>query len=535
MSTVTGSTSSAIASAVATTTASANATVQAAAQSIISGSTNSSMDTSSLVTALVNSKTAGQAATIAAEQTADNTLISAYGTLSAALSALQAAVEPLSDGTTLNSFSSTLSGSGVTATASTGAVAGSYSLNVSQVATSQVLTSSAYSATKNLASGTASMTLSVNGKSTTISLGSSNSKISDIASAINSASDNPGVAATVVNGANGAYLVLQSTSTGGSNGISITISDTNSSDDLNKLAVSTTNGGAITDASDLSAQVVDSNGDPVLDSSGNTQTYNPSQSTISGSGWTQTQAAEDAYFTLGGVGVTSSTNSVKSAVSGVTLNLTSAAVGTTQALTIAQNTSAESSAINNFVSLYNTLVTTMGSLTSYNADSTSQGVLLGDSTLGMIQNQLAKIVGGGVGSGSTKTTLASIGITLQADGTLSIDDTTLSDALQSNQSVVASLFNSTDGIAAQLNNNITNYTSSSGIIKNRTDAINNDLTSLTNQQTVLTAWQAQLTSTYTAQFTALNTLMATMNNNSQYLTQLFGGTNSAGALESNKS
>jgi flagellar hook-associated protein 2 len=46
----------------------------------------------------------------------------------------------------------------------------------------------------------------------------------------------------------------------------------------------------------------------------------------------------------------------------------------------------------------------------------------------------------------------------------------------------------------------------------------------------LTAYTAQLTSQYQAQFTALNTLMATMNNNAQYLTQLFGGTNSAGAL-----
>ncbi|MBB5428135.1 flagellar hook-associated protein 2 [Paraburkholderia atlantica] len=522
MSTVTGSTTTAIASAVATTTAAAQASVQAAAQSIISGSTNSSMDTTALVTALVNSKTAGQAATIAANQTADNTLISAYGTLSAGLSALQAAVLPLSDGDTLNTFSTTLSGTGVTATAAAGAVAGSYSLNVAQVATSQVLTSAGYGASTNLASGSATMTLTVNGQTSTISLNSSNSTIAGIASAINSANDNPGVTATVVTGADGAHLVLQSKSTGGSSGISIAINDSNSSDDLNKLAVTTTAGGSISSASDLTG----------TDSSGNT--INPSQSTISGSGWTQTQAAQDSYFTLGGVGVSSSTNSVKTALSGVTLNLTAAAVGTTQTLTIAQDTSAESTAINNFVTVYNTLVTTMASLTAYNATSTSQGVLLGDSTLSMIQNQLAKIVGGGVGSGSSKTTLDAIGISLQADGTLSVDNTTLSNALQNNQSVVASLFNPTNGIAAQLDDNVTNYTSSGGIIQNRTDAINADLKSLTNQQTTLTAWQAQLTSMYTAQFTALNTLMSTMNNNSQYLTQLFGGTNSAGALATNK-
>jgi flagellar hook-associated protein 2 len=93
----------------------------------------------------------------------------------------------------------------------------------------------------------------------------------------------------------------------------------------------------------------------------------------------------------------------------------------------------------------------------------------------------------------------------------------------------------TNGIAAQLDDNMTSYTPSGGVIQNRTDTINVDLTSLTNQQTTLTAWKAQLTSPYIAQFTALDTLMATMNNNSLYLTQLFGGTNSAAAVATNKS
>ena len=49
-------------------------------------------------------------------------------------------------------------------------------------------------------------------------------------------------------------------------------------------------------------------------------------------------------------------------------------------------------------------------------------------------------------------------------------------------------------------------------------------------QEALSAYQAQLTAQYNAQFTALNTLMVSSNSNAQYLTQLFGGSNSAGAL-----
>ena len=77
---------------------------------------------------------------------------------------------------------------------------------------------------------------------------------------------------------------------------------------------------------------------------------------------------------------------------------------------------------------------------------------------------------------------------------------------------------------------LNSFLSAGGLIANSQSAVNTDLKSITTQQTALTAYTAQLTSQYQAQFTALNTLMATMNNNSQYLTQLFGGTNSAGAL-----
>ncbi|MFL9934623.1 flagellar filament capping protein FliD [Paraburkholderia sp. RL18-103-BIB-C] len=524
MSTVSSSASS-IASTVAATTAASNAALQAAAQSIISGSTNSSMDVNSLVTALVNSKIAGQAATLSAEQTLDNTQISAYGTLSAALSALQAGLTSLTNGTTVNDFTATTSGtnSGITATAASGAVAGTYSIDVAQVATAQVLTSTGYSATQALASGPSTMTLSVGGASTTISLDSSNSTVSGIAAAINSASNNPGVTATVVNGSDGAHLVLHATSTGSSNAISVQISDSTAGDALNNLAVSSNNGTSLSGISGATSAQLKAN-----------------QSTLATgtSDWTQTTAAQDAYFTIDGTAVTNSTNTVTSALSGITLNLSAASVDTTgsspQTLTVAQDTTSQANTINQFVTLYNTLVTTVGTLTSFSSGATSQGVLLGDSTLNMVQNQLASIVAAGVKNGNTTTSLASIGISLNADGSLSVDSDTLNNALKTNQSTVASLFNSTNGVAAQLNTSITNYLSASGAIQTRTNALTTDLTNLSTQQSSLTDYQAQLTSMYNAQFTALNTLMATMNNNSQYLTQLFGGANSAGALATSK-
>ncbi|MGK8204536.1 flagellar filament capping protein FliD [Burkholderia cenocepacia] len=497
-----------------TSSASANSALQQAAQSIISGSTgNTTMDVNSLVTALVNAKTAGQAAAITAKQTTDNTQISAYGTLSSALSALQASLTTLSNGTMLNKFSATASGDGLTATAATGAVAGTYSVGVRQIASAQVLTSQGFQPpTQTL--GTGSMTLTVGGKSSTITIDSSNNTVAGIAAAINAAGDNPGISATVVNGIDGAHLVLRSTASGAANVINTTVSGTVSS----ALGVSSSPGGTPSINSDGT----------VVNAGSTTPTAN--------NGWTQSTPAQDAYVTIDGTAVTSASNTLSSALAGVTLNLTSAAVSATpQVVTVAPDTTSQSTAINNFVNLYNTLVTTFGTLTSYSATATTQGPLLGDSTLNMIQNGLASVVAGGVKGGGTTQSLASIGITLQADGTLSVDSTALTNALQNNSSAVSTLFNSTNGVAAKMNTLITGYLATGGPIQTRTSALNADLTSLTTQQSTLSNYQTQLTNQYQAQFTALNTLMATMNNNSQYLTQLFGGTNSQGAMSANKS
>jgi flagellar hook-associated protein 2 len=173
------------------------------------------------------------------------------------------------------------------------------------------------------------------------------------------------------------------------------------------------------------------------------------------------------------------------------------------------------------------------------AASTQSGALASNPMLTTIQNTLASIVDSGVQNGTSTISLGALGITLQGQasatqpaGSLVIDPTKLAAALQNNPSGVAALFNSTTGLAAKMTTSLNSFLSSTGLVANSQSAVNTDLASITKQQTTLTAYTAQLTSQYQAQFTALNTLMATMNNNSQYLTQLFGGANSAGALAS---
>ena len=509
------STPAAAAKTAADTMSAANAARASAAQSVISGSTgNSSLDVTALVTSLVNAKVAGQTGSLSAQQTKDNTRLSAIGALQAALSALQAGVAPLSNGTALGQFTATADGTGLTASGGSGAATGSYSVAVTQIASAQALSSAAFGATTAL--GTGAINVSVGGKPMSVDITPANNTVSGIAGAINSSAGNPGVTATVVTGTDGAHLVLRSSATGASNTIDVSVGNVTDDAGLSSLGVTSTAGATGSDKSTIA-------------------------SSSATSPWTQTESAHDAMFTVDGTAGTSSSNTVTNAIQGVTLNLTAAAIGipagTAQTLTVARDTSSATTAINNFVNLYNTLVTTYGQLASFDnskAKGSQGGPLLGDSMFNTIKSTLSGIISGGVKNGSSTVSLGTVGITLKADGTLTTDSTKLANALTSNPAGVAALFNSTTGVAAKMTTSLNSFLGTGGLIANNQDPLSADLKSITTQQDTLASYAAQLTHQYQAQFTALNTVMSTMNKNSQYLTQLFGGANSAGALEKGK-
>ncbi|ALK28978.1 flagellar filament capping protein FliD [Burkholderia plantarii] len=502
---------------------SSSTALQEAAQSIISGSTgNTGMDVNTLVTALVNSKTAAQASLLSTAIALNQNKSQAYTALQTALTTLQSSLATLSDGTFAQTFTATASGSGLTASAGAGAVAGTYQIGVTQIAQSQSLSSPAFGASTQLGTGT--MTLTVNGKSSTVSINSNNNTLAGIKDAINNASDNPGVTATIVNGADGAHLVLSSTNSGAANTINVSVNATTDTG-LSELGVTST------------------------PSTTGGQSTIVSAGTTAATSWTQSTAAQDAQFTVGGIANSSSTNTVTSAIAGVTLNLTQAAVSTTtpatkQTLTIAADTTKQSAAITTFVQNYNALVTAMQTVGSYSTTAGSNkptvGALFGDSALNSIQSQLSAILGGSVTSNGVTATLNSLGITV-SDGTdgatagdLVINQTTLTTALTSNPGATAALFNSTNGIGAQMNTAITSITSDKGVLTQSENSVTSTLASLSTQQTALSAYAQTLTTQYNTQFTQLNTVLAEMTTNQNYLTQLFGGTNSAGALATNK-
>jgi len=177
-------------------------------------------------------------------------------------------------------------------------------------------------------------------------------------------------------------------------------------------------------------------------------TFPPATGTTNGP--TETQAGQDAALTINGVAVTSPTNTIASSIADLSLTLT--ATGTTT-LAVAQDNSTTQTNIDSFVTAYNVLQTEISSLTAFNAQTGgTNGPLIGDSTTLNIQSSLSNILASQLtGTGANGlTTLASVGVTLNSDGTLSVADSVLSAALAANPAAITSLF-ATSGTSTSSN------------------------------------------------------------------------------------
>ena len=172
----------------------------------------------------------------------------------------------------------------------------------------------------------------------------------------------------------------------------------------------------------------------------------------------------NANITINGIPYASTTNTVTGAIPDVTLNLVSADPATPVQISVGPNTDQITNSINNFVIEYNTVIGDINSQFTVNAATNNEGPLGADSALRILQSSLASDISyattdtTSVSSGFTN--LAALGITLNDDGTLSVNSSTLSSALSANPSAVQNFFqNSTSsGFADNFNSALNNLT-----------------------------------------------------------------------------
>ncbi|MDN2695349.1 flagellar filament capping protein FliD [Janthinobacterium sp. SUN073] len=152
----------------------------------------------------------------------------------------------------------------------------------------------------------------------------------------------------------------------------------------------------------------------------------------------QNSAAQNTKFSVNGIAITSSSNSVDSAIEGVTLSITK--IGNSS-LSVSKDTTTVKTSITAFVKAYNDLNTSIGKMTAFNPDTKKGGVLLGDSTVQSIQSQLRRQLGAPItGLSSGMNTLSQVGISFQKDGSLTLDSSKLDKAISANFGDIAGLF-----------------------------------------------------------------------------------------------
>jgi flagellar hook-associated protein 2 len=228
----------------------------------------------------------------------------------------------------------------------------------------------------------------------------------------------------------------------------------------------------------------------------------------------------NAVLNIDGVPFSSSSNTVTGAIQGVTLSLVSQSANPVT-LTVGADTNQITNAVNNFVSAYNTVVSTINS--QYVVDPTGSipaPPLEGDVSLSSLQSSMLADAGFSIGGNSGLINLASMGINMNNDGTLTVGTTppqdsqssglTFAQVLAANPSAVVNFFQnaSATGFANNFNTDLTNLTSPTqgplnvDLAQNQAEQL--DLTSsITNFQTQLLVEQTQLTQQYDAVNAAL--------------------------------
>ncbi len=443
---------------------------------------NQGLDVQSTVQALETAAEAPETP-LKNEETVYTNQASAASNINTLLGTLQTAVQALQDpeGGLAATAATSSNSDVVTASSSDGATAGTHTVTVTSLATTSAYDTGPL-ATGDTTFGTGQFTLQIgSGTPVTVTVDSSNNTLNTLASSINSQND--GVTASVITDANGARLGLVSNTSGAAGNITI---------------------------------------------SGNT----------TGLTFNQTVTGANSSITVDGVPLNTTSNTVTGDIPDVTLNLegtSSSAVS----VTVGADATQASTAVNNFVSAYNAVIQAINTQFTYTPGATSQPPLFADSSLQSVQQALYNDVNYAIGGNGSYNTLASLGVTLQSDGTLQVDSGTLDTAIASDSSAVQNFFQQSsgaNGFAINFGNDLTNLTdSASGPLYLDIEGINQDSQGLQNQINQIQANVTQEAKLWEQQYAQVNSLLQTLPLQLEQLNAELGNINGSSSSNSTSS
>lgn len=370
--------------------------------------------------------------------------------------ALSTAVNSLAgSGGGVSALKATSSDSSVlTASADATATAQNHTVTVNSLATtSTYYTDPVASATATLAAGSFSLSVGT-GAPTTITIDSTDNTLNGLAAAING--QNLGVTASVVNDTTGSRLAIVSNATGAAGNIGV--------------------------ASNTTGLVF--------------------HNAVTGA---------NASLLVDGIPVTSASNTIQGVIPGVTLNLANANPSSSVSVSVASDSSTAQGAVNTFVSTWNKVIQDLNAQFAVGTGGSGAQPLESDSTVRDIQTQLLSAITYSITGNNGFVNLASIGVNLNTDGTLSVDSTKLDSAIASNTSSVQALMQGATGFATNLSNTLKLITDpSQGSIALDLQGMSQTSTDLGNQisdlQAAVSSQQKLLTAQYDQMQVALQEL-----------------------------
>ncbi|MCQ9616016.1 flagellar filament capping protein FliD [Paenalcaligenes niemegkensis] len=410
--------------------------------------------------------------------------LSGYSKLKSAIDALQTAAKTLGNTDTYGALRASSSKDSIRVTADNTAIAGNYSVNVTQLASAHRLTFAPQASRSDANSETEGGTLSVtlgNGDQHEISLEGFSNSLEGMVKAINSDSK-LGISATLVN--------------------------TGDPDAPHRLMITANNTG--TDASVSKIEI--------RDNAELNAFFGFDASSPDDSDFTQT-LANNAKLTINDIDITSQSNTVENAIEGVTLRLNELSSDSDVNISIVRDDSVATKAIKGFVDAYNSLHSTLKSLTSYDVEAQQASALTGDSLTRRIQSQVRDSLNVFSEEGNLRN-LSQLGITTDPiDGKLLIDDTKLEAALKDDLVDVTKLLTGDNGLSKRVMDVTEPYLDKDGFIDNVNESINENIKQLASQMIRAEERIDIKMENYRRQFSQLDVMVNQMNGISSYLTQ----------------
>ena len=429
----------------------------------------SGLDVNSIVTQLVELERRPIAA-LQEKKTKLNTQLSSFGLLQSYTANVQSVAAQLGKADFwTKSIASSSDSTAVAATALASAVPASYSVEVLSLASAQSLSTAAGAITdaSNMGAGTLTITRGTTALPITIVNGTSLAAVRD---QINAAK--AGVTAAIIQDGSGPRLVFSGADTGTANAVSIAVS------------------GATGQLTAVSYP----------------------------GGMTQDRPAANASLKINGLQISSAKNNLSGAVDG--LNLTLARVTTSPVqVSVANDTSAMKKGINDFVSAYNEVSRYLSTQTKYDEASKVAGALQGDrSAVGML-NQLRSTLQQTSTASTVYQRLSDLGLALQRDGTIKLDNTKLDAALVNPAELSRAFTTVQTGFGQRFKALSDSVLGTEGLLTTRTNGLRDSISRNDKDQKRLEERVARVQERLTRQYSALDNSLNSLNGLGSYVQQ----------------